>query len=79
MKQEFGVKKIALFGSYARDEERKTSDIDIAIIMPEKSFTKRFYLREFLEKNFHRKVDVCYLDSMRKFIRDEIEKDLMYA
>lgn len=36
-KQEFhdkyGVTKIGLFGSYARDEQREDSDIDIAIEM----------------------------------------------
>ncbi|MFH1831479.1 MAG: nucleotidyltransferase domain-containing protein [bacterium] len=79
LKQEFGIKKIALFGSYARDEATKKSDIDIAIVMPEKSFTKRFYLKEFLEKEFHKKVEVCYLDSMRSLIRRNVEQDLIYA
>ena len=31
LKDQFGVKKIGLFGSYAKGEQRKNSDIDILI------------------------------------------------
>lgn len=77
--KEFGVTKIALFGSYARNEAHNASDIDLLIEMKEEDFTTRFYLREYLEKHFNRKVDVGYFNSVRIFIRRRIEKDLIYA
>lgn len=79
LEKEFGVIKIALFGSYARGEARPDSDIDLLIEMPHKSFEKRLELRDFLEQRFGKKVDVGYFDSVRSFIMHHVEKDLIYA
>lgn len=79
LRDEFGVTKIALFGSYARNEAREDSDIDLLIDMEDKDFVKRFELKEFLERSFNRKVDVGYFSGVRTFIMRYIEKDLIYA
>ena len=79
MEKEFGVTQIALFGSFARNEARDDSDIDLLIEAKEKCFENRFYLREYLEKVFKRKVDVGYFDSVRSLIMKNIKKDLRYA
>jgi len=79
LEKEFGVTKIALFGSYARGEADINSDIDFLIEVRKKDFRKRFYLKEFLEKNFNRNVDVGYFDSLKKFIRKKVEEELIYA
>ncbi len=36
--QEFGVKKMVLFGSYAREQQTSESDIDVFVTMPAKMF-----------------------------------------
>ena len=79
LEEEFGVTKIALFGSYARDEQKKTSDIDLLITMKEVDFRKRLRLKDFLENHFKTKVDVGYFDSVRVFIMRYIQQDLMYV
>ena len=79
LEKEFGVTAIALFGSYARGEETPTSDIDIAIELKKIDFEKRYELKEFLEKQFNRTVDVGYLHTIRPFIRKRIEAELIYA
>jgi len=79
LEERFGVTKIALFGSYARGEARADSDIDLLIEMPHKSFQNRLELRDFLEREFGKKVDVGYFDSVRSFIMHHVEKDLIYA
>lgn len=79
LEKEFGVTKIALFGSFARNEARDDSDIDLLIEAKEKCFENRFYLREYLEKEFKRKVDVGYFDSVRFLIMENIKKDIKYA
>jgi len=77
--KEFGVTKIALFGSYARDAQTETSDIDLLIEAKEHIFRNRLKLKEFLEKAFGKSVDVGYFGTVRGFIMHHIQKDLIYA
>jgi uncharacterized protein len=79
IEKEFGITKIALFGSYARGEQTPQSDIDILIEMPEPDFFKRFDLKYFLEKHLKKEVEIGYIDSVKSFIRRNIEKDIIYA
>ena len=79
IKKEFGVTKIALFGSFARNEQNKKSDIDILINMKVHNFRKRLGFRDFLEEKFQRKVDVLYFNAVRKFIMRNIQEDIVYA
>ncbi len=79
LEKRFGITKIALFGSYARNEEKLDSDIDLLIEMPQKNFQKRLEFRDFLEQEFGKKVDVGYFDSVRSFIMYHVERDLIYA
>jgi predicted nucleotidyltransferase len=80
LKQEFGIEEFALFGSYARGEEKEDSDIDIAILkMEKKSFFKRLKAKEFLEKYLSKKVDIGYFDSIRPIIKKRIKQDMIYV
>ena len=79
MKNKFGLTKIALFGSYARGEQGKASDIDLLIEMKKHDFDKRCELQEFLEHEFGKKVDVSYFGSVRGFIMEHIKEDIIYA
>ena len=78
-KKHFDVDEIALFGSFARGEENQDSDVDILIKTDLKDFKNRYFLKEFLEHLFSREVNVLYFDSLRKFVKKEIEGDLIYA
>jgi len=78
MKKKYAIKKIALFGSYARDEAGKKSDIDILVDMP--SSYKNFYsLKNFLETNLKVKVDLGLEKNLREFVKKRVEKDLIYV
>jgi len=79
LQERFLVKKIGLFGSYAKGLETDKSDIDIAIESSKKDFFIRDDLREYLEKNFHLKVDVGYIDSFREYYKNKIEKEIIYV
>ena len=80
LKQEFGIEEFALFGSYARGEEKEDSDIDIAILkMEKKNFFKRLKAKEFLEKYLSKKVDIGYFDSIRPIIKKRIKQDMIYV
>jgi uncharacterized protein len=79
IKKEFGVTKIALFGSYSRDEQKISSDIDLLIESKSHDFRKRMQLKHFLEESFKKQVDIGYLDSVRLSIKRNIQEDLIYA
>lgn len=75
----FGVKQIALFGSFARNEENENSDVDLIVELEKKDFFLRNQLKNHLKQCLNREIDIQYLESVRKVIRDKIQQDLMYA
>jgi len=79
LKQHFNIDSIGLFGSYARDEATPQSDIDLAIVTTTKSFSNRYKLKNYLEEALGKSVDLGYLDSLRTYIRKEIQKEIIYV
>ncbi len=78
--EKFGIEKIALFGSYARDEADENSDIDIVILeVKNKILSNRLDAKRMLEKGLNKKVDIGYFDSMKTFIKNRIKKDFVYV
>ena len=80
LKEHFGVEEIALFGSYARDENTPESDVDILVRMQSKTLNNYFSLLDYLEKNLHLKVDLVtkHPDLSERFMR-LINKDIIYV
>ena len=59
LKREFGIKKIALFGSFAKGLQTPQSDIDIYIEVDESlDLDERLNLSGYLRNVFGRKIDV---------------------
>lgn len=79
LESKFFITKIGLFGSYAKDTANENSDIDIIIQSTKKDFFLREDLIEYLELNLHKSVDVGYLDSIRAYYKNKIEKDIIYV
>ena len=81
----FGVKRIGVFGSYVRGEQRKESDIDILVEFEEGKATLENFLdlKEYLEKLLGKKVDLLTregVNSIRiEYIRKEIEENVVYV
>ena len=77
LKSRYGIEEIALFGSFARDEAKEESDIDIAILkIGHKDFFLRMEARRFLEERLGKKVDLGYFDTIRPIVKGEVVKDL---
>ena len=80
LKEKFGIEEFAVFGSVARGEDTKDSDIDIAIL---KSSKKSLFLRlraiEFLKSRLNKDVDMGYVEGMKTFIKNRIKKDFIYV
>jgi len=77
IQDKYKVRKIAIFGSYAREEATSNSDIDIVVDMPS-SFDNFFDLKYFLEEKLNSKVDLIKEKNLRVFIKKRIQNDLIY-
>jgi predicted nucleotidyltransferase len=78
--QKYQISRLALFGSYSRDENRDDSDVDIAIETPLSDYFKLYDFKEELENSFHTKVDIVRLrEKMNIALRRRIEKDGIYV
>ncbi len=71
--QQFPLQRASLFGSYARNEETETSDIDI-LIEPKKGFTIFDMLRmeQTLEEKLNRKIDLVEFAAIKPSIRERV-------
>ncbi len=76
----YGINEIALFGSHARGDFRKNSDIDVVIMdMKKKNLLTISKAQIFLEEIFKKNIDIGHFDSLRPLIKKEVEKDLVYV
>ena len=73
------VKRAAIFGSYARGEAKKNSDIDILIEYKndDKSLLDLVGLKLELEKKLRKKVDLGEYEMIKPRIKDRILKELV--
>lgn len=77
-----GVKRAAVFGSFARGEEKKRSDIDILVKTPtDMSFFGFIGLENELAEAVGRKIDLVTYDSLHPLLKDIIlsEQKLIYG
>jgi len=77
----YGIKKIGIFGSIATASNTEESDIDILVEFQKdkKAFDNYMELKFFLEKLFHRKVDLVIKDALKSRIKDSILNGVSYA
>jgi len=77
----YGVCKIGLFGSVARDEQSAASDIDVVVEMvPEKKTLHNFLeFKRTLEKAFGRTVDLGMETAIKPALRKAIQEEIVYV
>ena len=78
---EYGLLKIGLFGSYARDEQREDSDIDIAIeIAKDKKNIHTFLkIKREMENLFGKNVDLGIESALKPIAKEYISKEIIYV
>lgn len=79
LKDKFGVKRIGIFGSYVRGEQKESSDIDILVEFEKgkKNFDNFMNLAFFLEKILGKKVDLVTVEGISPFIRPYVEREIV--
>lgn len=75
----FGVRRIGLFGSFARNQSTDTSDLDFLVELEKKTFDAYMGLKAFLEGLFHRHVDLVLSDSLKPRLRQKVALEVIYA
>jgi len=73
----FGVRRLALFGSYARGKQTATSDLDFVVELEERSFDSFMGLKLFLEDLFGRPVDLVLEHTIKPRLRPHIMESLI--
>jgi predicted nucleotidyltransferase len=74
----YKVKRIGLFGSFARGEQREDSDIDFLVEFEMPSFDNFMDLVFYLEDLFGRKVELITSGSLSPYIQPYIEKEVKW-
>lgn len=80
LKEKFKVKSIGIFGSYARGEQTKTSDIDMLVEFDAPvGFFKFIELENYLSDKLGVKVDLVTPDALKPLIKPDIIQEAVYA
>ena len=78
--KKFGIIKLGIFGSVARQENREGSDIDIVVEVQHPSLRLMYELKEALITLFGCNVDLVRLrESLRPLFKSNIQKDVIYV
>jgi predicted nucleotidyltransferase len=70
---------MAIFGSFVRGEQKKTSDIDIAIEFDKnkrKSLFDLVHVENELAKAFKKKVDLGVFSSLSPYVAEDVRKEM---
>jgi len=74
-----GVRRLGLFGSYARGEAIPGSDLDFVVELSEKSFDAYMDTKLFLEDLFRSRVDLVTMSSIKPRLLPIIQRETIYA
>jgi uncharacterized protein len=75
----YPIKSLAIFGSFARNEVRENSDLDILVEFHDKVGVQFIDLANELEKLMEIKVDLVSRKGIKKRYLQSIEEDLIYV
>lgn len=80
LREKYGVERIGLFGSIARNEAGKDSDIDIVVELKKADLFILISLKEYLQEKLNGKVDIVrYRADMSALLKQRINKEAIYV
>lgn len=75
----YGITSLGLFGSFARNQQNETSDVDVFVTLKESDFFVLERIREELENLVHKNIDIVnYRESLRNSFKQNILNDAIY-
>lgn len=82
LKSKFYLETIALFGSYARNENTEQSDIDLLVTFNNKTndiYSVKIELKNYLHALLKSDVDICNEKFIKPFYKNEILSKAIYV
>jgi len=77
IEERFGIRHLALFGSYAREEACEESDVDLAILkMDRPNLWTIAEAMDYFRQLLNKEIDLGRWEGIRSYYREVIEKDL---
>jgi len=77
LRQQYGVKEIGIFGSFARGEQKKKSDVDVLVEFEDMPDLIKFIeLERKLQRLLGKKVDLVRKGAIREELKDSILRDV---
>lgn len=75
----YGITKIGIFGSVARNEQTEDSDVDVCVEMKKPDLFTMVHIKEELQELFGKPVDIVRLrKNMNSMLLKQIERDGIY-
>lgn len=76
LRERYGVQRLRLFGSFARNAARDDSDVDVLVDFGQPPNADRFFgVQFYLEDLLGRSVDVASETALRERLRPYVERD----
>ncbi len=76
LEEKYHVKTIEIFGSYARGEHSRKSDLDLLIMFSQPySLWELLDVKEFLSKKLRLNVDLVPKDSIKPLLKEQITQE----
>jgi len=76
--ENYHVKKIGIFGSYARNEQSSESDIDLLVEFSRPVGFEFIDLKDYLESLFEQPIDLVTENALKPYMKDEILSEVQY-
>ena len=77
---EYGILSLGIFGSVARDQAKKDSDLDVVVKMKTPDPYIIVHIKEDIEDKLKVSVDIVQVrDKMNPFLKKQIEKEAVYV
>jgi predicted nucleotidyltransferase len=79
--EKFGVTRMGIFGSFVREEQTRSSDIDMVVEIEKdrKNIHSFLQLKRFLEKELARTIDLGFEHSLKPVVREKIKGQIIYV
>jgi len=78
--EKYGITDIGVFGSVARGDAGRDSDIDVVIKMKKPDLFFMVHIKEELEDEYKTSVDIIhYREQMNSFLKQRIDRDAVYV
>lgn len=75
----YGVERLGIFGSLARNQAKENSDVDIVVVMPPDLF-QMVHMKDDLEALLATPVDLIrYSKYLNEFLRERIDREAIYV